>query len=85
MNNYVAIQGQLQSILGLPLKSEWSRLKNWLAVYRQFLARKALERQFASLDRSTLEDIGVPHDHVSLRAGPLDRYPYLIFVRSNAC
>jgi uncharacterized protein YjiS (DUF1127 family) len=36
------------------------------------------ERVLSRLDRSILEDIGVPHDHVSPSAGPLERFPTVI-------
>lgn len=84
MHKFFTIQGQLQSI-PLRFRCERSRVRTWLTAYRDFLARKKLNRLFASLDPSTLEDIGVPHDPVSLRAGPLDRYPDLIRVKSVRC
>lgn len=45
------------------------------------LQRRLTERVLARLDASTLEDIGVPHEHVSPSAGPLERYPTVISVR----
>ena len=81
MNTYVAIRSDFQSVSKSPLEQAWSRLRIWLAAYLKGNARRRTETILAGLDRSVLEDIGVPHDHVSLRAGTLDRYPRMITVR----
>lgn len=81
MNTYAATRSNFQSVPESSLKQGWSRLRIWLADYLEAKTRRQTETILAGLDRSVLEDIGVPHDHVSLRAGILDRYPRMITVR----
>jgi len=82
MTSYVAIQSHQQSTDASYLQDALYHVKAWLAVYRVGRARRRTEKLFARLDRSILEDIGIPHDHVSLRAGALNRYPHVITVKS---
>ena len=44
----------------------------------QRISKWRTERALSRLDSSILEDIGVPHENVSLRAGSLERYPVVI-------
>ena len=46
-------------------------------------SRRQTEKLLARLDRSILEDLGVPHDGVSPSAGALDRYPHVITVETR--
>lgn len=78
MTNYHAVLGHFQ-----PPKSEFLTASlNWIANLLQDARQRLITRHtrnvLTSLDRQTLEDIGVPHEHMSTRAGELERYPEII-------
>jgi uncharacterized protein YjiS (DUF1127 family) len=81
MTTYVAIQPDLQSTVSPFRQRVWLAALRWLADYRALAAERRTRKALARLDRATLEDIGVPHTEMSLRAGPLTRYPEMITVR----
>ena len=78
MTNYHATLGRFQlskaSLLILGL--------DWLSDLWQDAKHRLIERHtrnvLTALDRRTLEDIGVPHEDASPRAGVLNRYHEII-------
>ena len=83
MTSYVEIQSNPQSAGASYLHLGWRRIGAWLAPRRDARSRKKTEYLLGRLDRSVLEDIGVPHHNVSRRAGVLDRYPHVITVNTR--
>jgi hypothetical protein len=81
MNTYSAVEHDFQSARVSSFGNYWHRCKPWFGAYLSARSRRKTEKLLASLDRSILEDLGVPHDNVSPTAGVLDRYPRVITVK----
>jgi hypothetical protein len=81
MKTYSAVQHDLQFTGVLSLGNYWHHVTIWFSAYQSASSQRKTERQLASLDRSILEDLGIPHDNVYPTAGVLDRYPRVITVK----
>ena len=78
MTNYHATLGRLQPSAVNPLVAAQTWVSNLLASASHWLIERHTRKVLEGLDRITLEDIGVPHEDPSPRAGELKRYPDII-------
>ena len=78
MTNYHATLDRFQPSAASPLVAAQTWVSNLLASASHWLIERHTRKVLEGLDRSTLEDIGVPHEDPSLRAGELTRYPHMV-------
>ena len=78
MTNYHATLDRFQPFMVNSLAASQTWVSNLLKSSSRWLIEWHTRKVLEGLDRSTLEDIGVPHEDQSLRAGELKRYPSII-------
>ena len=81
MTNYHATLGRLQPSAVNPLVAAQTWVSNLLAPASHWLIERHTRKVLEGLDRGMLEDIGVPHEDTSPRAGVLNRYHEIISPR----
>ena len=81
MNVYLLLQHDFQPAGVVSPGKYWRFVKARFEAYLAARSLRATEKLLAGLDRSILEDLGIPHDDVSPTAGALDRYPRVITVK----
>ena len=81
MTSYHATLGRLQPSAVNPLVAAQTWVSNLLAPASHWLIKRHTRKVLEGLDRGMLEDIGVPHEDTSPRAGVLNRYHEIISPR----
>jgi hypothetical protein len=81
MHADIAIPLEVQSASVLRFGNIGRTFKTWRGIYREARLRRKTEKLLSALDRSILEDLGIPHNNVSPTAGSLDRYPHVITIK----
>ncbi len=85
MNQFVALGFDFQSTAPVCSPVQILRHMGWLRDFLALCSEVRTRRILSTLDRATLEDIGVPHHDTSPRAGALERYPRVITIRKRSC
>ena len=78
MTNYHATLDRFQPFMVNSLAASQTWVSNLLKSSSRWLIERHTRKVLEGLDRITLEDIGVPHEDPSPRAGELKRYPDII-------